>query len=288
MKKKAFLLATALLVTTRAYAVEVAPGDFEQNPVGATIGLLYYQYASTDAAYADGNRVSSDYRLKSHIGMVRLLHTIAVSDTATLDPQFLLPFGQISGHGDAAGLGTADGIGDLILTVPLKVRLNDARDVVGLAPYLSVPVGRYDQNAPLNLGENRWKVDLQAAYIKHLGEKWAVDLVGDAIWYGDNNDAGPGSARLEQDVSYAAQLMGRYMPTPTLTFGLGVGHLWGGETTLDGVKQDNQQRTTNLRFTTTAFVTQKDQIQMQLGRDLAVENGAREDFRLNLRYARAF
>lgn len=105
---------------------------------------------------------------------------------------------------------------------------------------------------------------------------------------GDNNDAGPGSARLEQDVPYAAQLMGRYMPTLALSFGLGVGHLWGGETTLDGVKQDRQQRTTNLRFTSTAYVTQKDQIQMQPGRDLAVESGAREDFRLNFRYARAF
>ena len=69
---------------------------------------------------------------------------------------------------------------------------------------------------------------------------------------------------------------------------VGVGQLWGGETEVAGVDQDNRQRTTNLRFTATRFFTPKDQLQLQLGRDLAVENGPREDFRLNLRYAHIF
>lgn len=283
-----FFLPAMLLGSVPAFAVEVAPGDYSQFPDGTTVGLLYYQHASTGSAYSHGDKVSKDYNLTSDIGMLRLLHTVQISESATLDPQFLLPFGRISGGGDAASFGSTRGSGDLILTVPLKVRLNSAGDIFGFAPYLYVPSGSYDHNDALNLGENRWKVDLQAAWVKFFTEKWALDMVGDAIWYGDNNDYGTSSSRLQQDNAWAAQIMGRYIPDPTLSFGLGFGQTWGGETTVDGEKQDDQTQTTNVRLTATKFVTSRDQFQIQLGRDLHVENGSEEDFRLNLRYARVF
>ncbi|WP_027349522.1 transporter [Halotalea alkalilenta] len=288
MFKPRILLLAALLPALHAQAVEVAPGDYEQLPVGSTIGLIYYQHSSTDALYSQGRKSSSDFNLTSNIGMLRLLHVYRLSDRATIDPQFLVPFGHVSGNGDASAMGSASGIGDLILTAPIKYRLNDARDILSATAYLYLPTGDYDRNDALNLGENRWKVDFQAAYIKHFTENWALDLVGDVIWYGDNKDFGASSSRMEQDVSYSAQIMGRYMPDPTTDFGIGFGHNWGGETQVDGVDQDNRLETTNLRLTASKFVTPKDQVQLQLGRDLSVDNGAREDFRMNLRYVRVF
>ncbi|MFC3396464.1 transporter [Brenneria rubrifaciens] len=288
MRKSHSLLLAALLPALHAQAVEVTPGDYEQLPVGTTLGLLYYQHATTDTLYAQGRKTSPDFNLTSDIGMLRLLHVYALSDTVTIDPQFLLPFGRLSGSADASALGDTSGTGDLILTAPVKLRLNSARDTLSVAPYLYVPTGRYHKQDALNLGENRWKIDLQAAYVKHFSDKWAIDLVGDAIWYGDNNDYGANSVRLEQNISYSAQLMGRYMPDATTAFGIGFGHNWGGETKIASVAQDNKQETTNIRLTATKFVTSRDQMQIQLGRDLSVENGAKEDFRLNLRYARVF
>lgn len=288
MYKPRLLLLAALLPALPAQAVEVAPGDYEQLPAGSTVGLIYYQHSSTDALYSQGRKSSSDFNLTSNIGMLRLLHVYRLSDRVTIDPQFLVPFGHVSGNGDASAMGSASGIGDLILTAPIKYRLNDARDTLSATAYLYVPTGDYDKNDALNLGENRWKVDFQAAYIKHFTENWALDLVGDVIWYGDNKDFGSSSSRLEQDVSYSAQIMGRYMPDPTTDFGIGFGHNWGGETQVDGVDQDNRLETTNLRLTASKFVTPKDQVQLQLGRDLSVDNGAREDFRMNLRYVRVF
>lgn len=129
---------------------------------------------------------------------------------------------------------------------------------------------------------------MQAAYIKHFGEKWAVDVVGDAIWYGDNDDFTASSVRREQDVSYAAQLMGRYIIDPGTSLAVGFGHTWGGESQVDGTSQNDRGETTNFRVTATKFFTAQDQLQMQLGRDLAVENGPKENFRLNFRYVRVF
>ncbi len=78
------------------------------------------------------------------------------------------------------------------------------------------------------------------------------------------------------------------MPDATTAFGVGFGRTWGGETNVEHVNQDNELGTTNFRLTATKFVTPQDQIQLQLGKDLSVDNGAREDFRMNLRYARVF
>ncbi|PPK39051.1 phenol degradation protein meta [Pseudomonas laurylsulfatiphila] len=288
VKKSVWAALTLIGVSFSTLAVEVAPGDYEQYPAGATIGVVYYQHATTDSLRVHGREASSDFNLTSDIGILRLLHVYQLSDSVTIDPQFLLPFGHVSSGGDASALGNSSGTGDLILTAPIKFLLNSARDTFSLNAYLYVPTGSYDKDDPINLGENRWKVDFQTAYIKHFSDKWAMDLVGDAIWYGSNDDYGPGSDVLKQKTSYAAQLMGRYMPDPATSLGVGFGQTWGGEAEIDGADLDSAMRTTNFRLTATRFFTPKDQLQLQLGRDLSVENGPREDFRMNLRYARVF
>ncbi|GAB3626184.1 hypothetical protein PTE30175_00819 [Pandoraea terrae] len=270
-----------------ACAVEVDPGDYEQFPVGATIGALYYNYSATNAFYTNGNK-TSDFDLQSNVGIARLLHVFALTDTLTIDPQFLLPFGHVSSFGNASALGSTNGVGDLILTAPLKLRLNEAKDTVGATVFVFVPTGNYDRNRALNLGANRWSLDFQAAYIKHFGEKWAVDLVGDAIWYGNNTSFGPTGATLHQRMSYSAQAMVRYMPDPGTSIGLGVTQIWGGETSVAGVSNNDAQRTTRLRLTASKFVTSRDQVQLQLGTDLTVKNGPKNSILAGLRYVHVF
>jgi len=288
MKQLRYLMLAAAVPCLSAQALEVTPGDYEALPVGATVGLVYYQHSTTNSAYAQGHKASSDFNLTSDIGILRLVHAYRLTDQLSIEPQILLPFGHVSSGGDASALGSTRGVGDVTVTAPLKYRLNDANDILAATVYLTAPTGNYDRDDALNLGENRWKADLQAAYIKHFGEKWAVDLVGDAILYGDNDDFTANSVRREQDVSYAAQLMGRYIIDPGTSLAVGVGHSWGGENRVDGTAQDDRGETTNFRVTAAKFFTAQDQLQIQLGRDLAVENGPKENFRLNLRYARVF
>ncbi|KPX23596.1 hypothetical protein ALO71_02946 [Pseudomonas amygdali pv. dendropanacis] len=288
MKTFHYLPLAALLPVLAVQASEIAPGDYEMFPVGATIGMIYYQHATTDSRYARGHKVNSDFKLTSDISILRLLHVVELTDRLTVDPQFLLPFGRVDSGASTSVLGDASGVGDLILAPAFKYRLNDANDVLAFTPYLFVPTGSWDKDDALNIGENRWKLDLQAGYVKHIGEKWALDLAGDAILFGDNDNFGAGSVRREQKVSYEGQIMGRYMPTTATTFAVGVGHRRGGESRIDDVSQDDELRTTNFRISATTFVTPKDQFQLQLGKDISVENGPREDFRVNLRYAHIF
>lgn len=282
------IIIALLAAYAESHAAEVTPGDYEQLPGGTTLGLLYYQHANTDVAYAKGSKVTDDFNVESNVGIARLIKVLQLNEQVTIDPQILLPFGQVSGKDNASALGNTSGIGDVIITAPVRYRLNDAKDIIAGAVYVTAPTGEYDRHKPLNLGGNRWKMDLQGAYVKHFTPNWAMDVIGDVIWYGKNDDFGAASAALEQAVSFESQIMGRYMLDPTTSFGLGLGYNWGGETKINGIKQDNDMKTTNVRFTASKFFTAKDQIQVQLGRDLSVDNGLREDFRLNLRYLRIF
>lgn len=91
--------------------------------------------------------------------------------------------------------------------------------------------------APLNLGENRWKFVLQGGFVKGVTPKISIDLVGDVTFYGKNNDFGSSSARLTQSASGQFQAFARYQLKPNLDFRVGGSFVTGGETRIDGIRQ---------------------------------------------------
>lgn len=272
-----------------ASALEVTAGDYEMYPAGVNIGLLYFQHSRTSDLYINGNRAVGDFRITPTIGLARYIRTVKLTDTATLDAQAILPFGHIGTGDNASALGSTSGAADLILGAPVKFLLDaTTRDVVSIGPFVYLPTGSYDRSRALNLGENRWKGLLQLAYVKHFGSTWALDTVGDVLVHGKNTKFGPLEATLKQNPRYEVQAHLRYILSPATALSVGLGHYRGGETRINEVKQNDRLRTTYGRLTATHFVNQTTQFQMQLGRDLSVYNGAKEDARLNLRLAKIF
>lgn len=289
MKLSHSLLVLCMLPFIKSQAIEVAPGDFEPLPAGANALLLYYQHADRSDLYQNGHKVSDDARLSSDIGILRYVHAIGLSENLSWEPQILLPFGQMNASGDIGALGDTRGIGDPIITAPLKWTLPTAnKDIFALAPYLYFPVGSYDKNDALNLGENRWRATLQAAYIHHFSPKWALDTVAEASWVSANNDFGSTGAKLEENTRYEYQAAVRYNWTPSTTFAVGGGYITGSATTVNGVDQHDGVSTSYGRFTVTHFIEPTLQIQAQIGTDIEVEQGFKEGARLNLRVLKVF
>jgi hypothetical protein len=272
-----------------AHALEVTAGDYEIYPAGVNIGLLYYQHAERSTLYSNGNKVSSNFKLKSDIGLLRYIRPVKLSDTATLDVNFILPFGQLKGSGDASVLGKASGAADLILGAPVKFLLDPTtKDAFSVGPFIYLPTGNYDKTKPLNLGENRWKGLLQLAYVAHFGPTWALDAIGDVLVHGKNDKFGPTNATLKQDPRFEVQGHLRYILSPATALSAGVGYYGGGETKVNGVAQNDKLKTTYARLTATHFFDQTTQMQAQLGQDVSVENGLKEKARINLRFAKIF
>ena len=278
----------AMLSTGPAHALDVDAGDYTALPAGTNLALLYYQHASRDALYQHGRRADLDAGLTSDIGIFRAVHFADVADHR-IDVQFLLPFGRLEGKDDLATMGTAHGMGDLILASAVWL-LNspDTGRYFGITPYLFLPTGNYDRHDALNLGENRWKLVLQAGYITPLSKTVTLDVVADATLFGDNDDFGISGATLEQKPLYQFQTFLRYHVSPQWDLRAGLSHAFGGETSVDGVNQDDRTRTTKANVGTAWFATPSVQVVFNYGRDLSVENGLREDNRVNLRLLKVF
>lgn len=270
-------------------ALEITAADYEPLPPGMGALLLYFQHSESSDFYRNGNKVSDDFRLKTDVALLRYIQSVPLSPTASIEPQFILPYGRLKAGGDARALDQTTGTGDLILGAPIKWTLDTAnKDVFSLGPYLYLPTGSYDKNDALNLGENRWRLLLQAAYIHHFNAQWALDTAADVSWFSHNTDAGPTGATLKQKPRYEYQAYLRYNLSPQTHFAFGGGYIDGGKTRIDDVDQDDALGTRYVRFSATHFVTPTVQVQAVLGKDLEVEQGFKEKARLNLRLAKLF
>ena len=276
--RQLFLAGTAsaaLFMSTSASAIDVDAGDYQAAPPGTNLGLLYLQHASRDV-------------LNTDIGILRLVHFTEIGGMVA-DPQVLIPFGRLSGRDGLAGE-SASGFGDVIFASTFWPQNDPDRGVwTGFTPYLYVPTGEYDRNNELNLGENRWKFNLQVAHVRRLSERFSIDLVGDVMIHGDNKDFGPTGQTMSQDPLYQAQGWLRYHLSPTSDLRFLVSHVWGGETSVDGVDRDDRASTTKVGFGGSFFVGPKTQIIAIAGRDTSNQVDAlKEDGRVNIRILRIF
>lgn len=281
------LAALAMFTSFDAQALDVDAGDYTALPAGTTLGLAYYQHATRDKLYANGNQAPIHPRLTSDVGILRGVHFTKLGDYV-IDPQFLLPFGRLSASRDIAALGRNSGVGDLMVGGTLWLTQPTEKEHFGITALVSLPTGQYDRNDPLSLGENRWKTILQVGWIKPLSEQVTMDLIADTTLFGKNDEFGPGSATLRQKAQFQFQSHFRYHLSPTSDLRAGLSHVSGGETRVDGVAQSDRQSTTKVSFGGSTFLGPKTQLLVTVGRDLHVRQGFKENARLNLRLLQIF
>jgi hypothetical protein len=279
-----FAILGTLMSTFNSYAIDVDAGDYEPAAPGTNIALLYLQNAQRDSLYGSGNELGGSNRLDSNIGIFRYVHFTEINGMV-VDPQFLIPFGRLEGKDDTAGLGRANGIGDPIIAATFWVQ-NDVENhqFTGITPYLYIPIGSYDNNDPLTLGENRWKFNLQAAHVRKLSENISMDLVGDVMLFGENDDFTSAGLSLKQKPLFQGQAWLRYHLSTTSDVRFLVSHSLGGQTEVEGIDQDTRTSTTKIALGGSFFVGGNTQLLAMVGRDLSVENGFKENFRFNLRF----
>lgn len=291
-KRTSFLQLSALILGSAlsysAFAVDVDAGDYTALPAGTNLGLVYYQNASRDELYSVGDKAAGDYSLASDVGILRGVHFMDIGGY-TVDPQFLLPFGNLDAGKDIAAFGEESGVGDLILAATVwLVNKPKENTYFGITPYIYLPTGTYDNNEALNLGENRYKFVLQAGYITPLTDDITLDLVADVAMYGENDEFGANKETQKQDASFQLQAFLRYNINPGWDFRVGLSQTFGGETEVNGTKNNDEAEVTKISVGSTYFVTPSIQLLATFGRDISVENGFKEDNRLNLRVLKVF
>ena len=172
-----------------------------------------------------------------------------------------LPYGRVKGTApSASGTLSAEesGLGDATLSAFVGLAgapslgerayaQYEPRFMLGVLGRIFVPTGEYDASSPINMGANRWALQLGAPMARYFGRSLldsslgSLEVTPSITAFTNNND--PHNANtLQQDPLF--KLEGHLTRSFSRSFWLSADTLYqsGGETTTDGVKDGNAQR----------------------------------------------
>jgi len=112
---------------------------------------------------------------------------------------------------------------------------------IGAAIGVILPLGDYNEEKLINLGNNRITIRPQIG-ILHQHYKWQFELTG-SVFLSQDNDEFFGGNELERDPLWFSQGHIIYSFKPGLWASASLGYAYGGHTTISGVPKDDAQRT---------------------------------------------
>lgn len=267
-------VAATVAFSTSVKAIDVDPLDYVAAPVGVNLAILYA------GSINEHTNLGAD--LDANINIARFV-TYKEFMGITVDPQILIPFGK---QEIAGGALEASGFADPILAATFWL-VNDDKNQFGITPFLTVPIGTYDNNDPLNLGKNTWEGTLQAGWVHKPTENLALEIVTDVTFSTDNDDFGVMSETLTKDAAFQIQLLGSYKLSGGTTLGVNVSRQWGGDTEVANVVTEGAEITKASVYAQYWF-TPTLQLQGKYSRDFDVENVPFETQTFQLRLLKVF
>lgn len=244
------LAAVAMLLATGNLAAEdIEPRRWTPLPVGTTVAGAAVARGSGDVAFDPVLRLE-DVTLEVTTTLVSVVHAFDLfGRTARFD--VLLPHQHARWEGRLDGEPrTADRRGLADPRLRLSVNLIGApalrgqeflayraarpvNTVVGAALALTLPLGEYQEDKLLNLGQNRFVISPQLGVV-HTRGPWSYELTGSVSFFTDNREFLVDQTRA-QDPVLVLQTHVVYSDPRGWWLSAGAAYDWGGASTIDGV-----------------------------------------------------
>ena len=159
-----------LLMAGHAHATEIEPRAYVNTPVGINFLLAGYVY-SDGGLSTPGSVPIKDAQLKMNTEVLAYARSLDVwGKSGKFD--FILPYSQLSGSATVAGQPRerkVTGLNDPLFrfsvnfygapALSVKEFANYHQDlIIGASVQVSAPLGQYDKDKLVNLGDNRWFV----------------------------------------------------------------------------------------------------------------------------------
>ncbi|MCI0441821.1 transporter [bacterium] len=204
-------------------------------------------------------------------------------------------FGHLKGEGtvtaggqtvtfDVSESGFADPIVNfkfgLIGTPPLKLpefaKTPQRLQLSALASF-SIPIGEYDGERFINLGTNIWAIRLGTPFVAPLIDPrrpWLLEVIPSITFFSDNDDPTGDATVREEDPLFAIETHLTHNFTPKFWAGVDLRYRYGGETTTDGIADDNKSDVLGGGFTLGYSITPKTSVQATYGNVLTENDGS--------------
>lgn len=144
-----------------------------------------------------------------------------------------------SGPGDARLRLALNLIGDPAAT-PAEFARRTPRTTLGASLVVVAPIGQYESRKLINIGTNRWAFKPEIGLAHPVGP-WSFDAYAGVWLFADNDAFYTGSSVREQDPITSLQAHVSYTFRPRLWFALDGTYYRGGQTTLNGMGNANEQ-----------------------------------------------
>ena len=267
MKKSTWsrVIAASLLVAGALASPQVlaqVPGRFYlQNLEGGNgVPLIFNSLTGNSNPFDPSQQVTPGASFDATMAIMGYAHTFALGDRSAM-AAVILPMGRISGDASLAGRTasqSASGFGDptLEFTVNVigpKVQRN-IPDVIRYEPGfslnlladLALPIGEYNSDQALNIGQNRWYGRLGAPTVWQIGDwvpgrRTTLEFLP-AVWLFGNNTDYAGGQTLKTDPLFQLDVHLTRDFTPSFWGALDFVWYKGGQATINGVaasKLDN-------------------------------------------------
>jgi hypothetical protein len=245
-----------LLATVQVYAGEIEPRAYVNTPVGINFLLVGYAY-SDGGLSTSGSSPIKDAQLQMNTEVVAFARTLDVwGKSGKFD--IILPHSQLSGTATVAGQPRerkVTGLNDPLFRFSVNFYGAPALSVEEFAKYkqdliigasvqVSAPLGQYDKDKLVNLGNNRWFVKPDIGISKAWGA-FTLELSTGVTFY-STNDEYYGGKTLKQDPLLTTQVHATYNLGRGIWAALSWTFDYGGQTTIDGVINDRSYSNSRL------------------------------------------
>ncbi len=285
-----------LLIPTLTQAIDLQPNDIVAPAPDKTFAMLSYYGTENRTFYRDGSAVSGPALqnpvIENNSAILRLARSYSLLGMPAVS--FVqLPYSDLKLGGSLSGLSGATGVADVNLATVIWPYANrSTRTYFGLAGYLTIPAGKYASNQMFNVGENRYRVDLQAGFQTPIVGNLDGMIAFDTRWFGANNSCATActsatNVTLNQRPLSTLQLGPVYKINETFTAGASYFYVSGGGTTTNGISQNNEIKTQRFLLGLHAY-TDVGRFSLQYGRDMETVNGFEQTRVLAFRYMRSF
>ena len=220
---------------------------------GSAVPLIFNSMSGNTNPFDPAYTVNAGANFEATLAMAGYAHTFSLFDRAAM-AAVILPMGRISGEATADGRSVGQptsGFGDPtlefnlnLLGPPAQKNLVDAlryepKFSLDLIADLALPIGEYDSDQPLNIGQNRWYGRVGVPIVWQLGSwvpgrRTTAEFLPAAWIFGDNDDYV--GQTLETDPIY--QLDGHLTRDLNERLWAALDGAWyrGGVATIDGVE----------------------------------------------------
>lgn len=276
--------AALLFVIARAGAGEIEPRAYVNTPVGVNFLLSGYTFTDGGLATAASSPIKGA-ELKMHTGILAYARTLDVyGKSGKFD--VILPYSELSGSALFAGQARerhVSGLNDPRFRFTVNFYGAPALPVADFSAYqqdvligtsiqVSAPVGQYDQDKLVNLGNNRWWAKPDIGISKAWGS-FTLELSTGVTLFTDNDEY-LGGRTLEQAPLLSSQLHATYNLGHGIWIALSGTYDYGGRTTINGTRSNDSADNSRIGATLALPVNRNNSMKLYASSGVSTRTGS--------------